>query len=73
MADKEIARKHGSMNAVDYLCQQLGKIDITLPQNLDSSHVVIDRAMDVQSACMLFLSSQIRRENMRLGTVGNVS
>ena len=57
---------------MDYLCQQLGQLDIAndLPDNFDQREVVINRAMDVRSACMLYLALHIRHDATSFGTMG---
>ena len=58
--------------SMDYLCHQLGQLDIAndLPENFDQREVVINRAMDVRSACMLYLASQIHHDATSFGTMG---
>ena len=58
------------MNSLDYLCYQIGQLDIDLPQDLDYRHVVVNRAMDVRSAVMLFLASHIKHDATVFGTAG---
>jgi hypothetical protein len=59
---------------MDYLCQQLGQLDIAsdLPDNFHRREVVINRAMDVRSACMLYLASHIRHDATSFGTMGTI-
>jgi hypothetical protein len=70
IGDKEIARKQNIIKALDYLSAKIGELNINLPQDLDYHHVVINRAMDVRSAALLFLSSHIKHDNTLFGTPG---
>ena len=57
---------------MDYLCQQLEQLDVAsdLPDTFDRREVVINRAMDVRSACMLYLATQISHDATSFGTIG---
>jgi hypothetical protein len=57
---------------LDYLCQQLGELDVTtiLPDDIERRDVVINRAIDVRTACMRYLTSNIRHDATPLGTIG---
>jgi hypothetical protein len=41
-----------------------------LPVDLEQRETIINRAIDVRSASMLYLAVQIRRDAIPLGTVG---
>jgi hypothetical protein len=60
------------MKTLDYLCQQLGELNVTniLPDDVDGGDVVINRAIDVRTACMCYLTSHIRHDATPLGTMG---
>ena len=47
-------RKTEITNTLDYLCQQLGELEVStiLPDDIERREVVINRAIDVRTACM---------------------
>lgn len=73
MADQEIARKSKIAKSFDYLCQQLEALVVAklIPDDVEQCDTVINRAIDVRSACMLYLESHIRHDATLLGTMGN--
>ena len=75
IADKEIARKAEVTKTLDYLCQQLGELNVAtiLPDDVERRDVVINRAIDVRTACMQYLTSHILHDATSLGTFGNIS
>ena len=72
IADKEIARKAQLEDTMDYMCQQLEQLAIVdiLPENLEQRDVVINRAMDVHSASMLFLALSIQHDSTSFSIPG---
>ena len=72
--DKEIASKSEITETLDYLCQQLGELNVAtiLPQDVEQCDVVINRAIDVRTACMRYLASHIHHDATSLGTIGNI-
>ena len=61
---------------MEYICQQFGHLKIVkaVPADLEQ-HVQIrltNRAMDVRSACILYLAAQIKHDKVWLGTIGNI-
>jgi hypothetical protein len=58
--------------SLDYISQQLEQLTIldSLPQDLKQREIVINRAMDVRSASMLFLAVNIRHDSTSLGIPG---
>ena len=70
IADEEIARKRDIIKSLDYLCQKIGDLNINLPKDLDYHYAINNRAMDVRSASMLFLSSRIKHDDNFFGTLG---
>src|SRR5271155_303377 len=56
---------------LDFMVQQLNRLSIveSMPKDVDSA-MVINRALDVRSACMVYLALNIRHEATPLGTVG---
>ena len=61
------------IQTLDYLCQQLGELDVAtiLPDDIERRDVVINRAIDVRTACMRYLTSHIRATPS--GTIGDAS
>jgi len=53
------------------MVQQLDRLRIveSMPEEVDNS-MVVNRALDVRSACMVYLALNIRHEATPLGTVG---
>lgn len=62
------------MQTLDYLCQQLGELDVTtvLPNDVQQRDIVINRAIDVRTACMRYLTSHIRHDATHLGLLGYI-
>jgi hypothetical protein len=60
---------------LDYLCQQLGELDVTtlLPDDVEQRDILINRAIDVRTACMRYLTSHILHDATPGGIIGNVS
>ena len=57
------------------MCQQLEQLAILdiLPDDLEQREFVINRALDVRSAAMLFLATNIRHDSTFLGIPGILS
>jgi len=53
------------------MVQQLDRLSIveSIPEDIDSA-MVVNRALDVRSACLVYLALNIRHEATPLGTVG---
>ena len=68
-------RKTEITNTLDYLCQQLGELEVSniLPDDIEQREVVINRAIDVRTACMRDLGSHIRHDTTHIGIIGNLS
>jgi hypothetical protein len=68
IADKELARKEELSKNLDYICHQVGQLGIvdTIPSDLEQRDVVINRAIDVRSAAMLYLALHIQHDATRL-------
>src|SRR5271154_3566571 len=71
IADKEIAREEEVGEMLDFMVQQLDRLSImeSMPEDVDSA-MVVNRALDVRSACMVYLALNIRHKATPLGTVG---
>lgn len=63
------------MRTLDYLCQQLEQLDVasTLPEGVEQRDIVINRAIDVRTACMQYLASNIRHDAASMGIIGSFS
>ena len=70
ITEKEIARKGNIIKSLDLLSQQVGALNVNIPQDLEYREVVINRAMDVRSASMVFISSLIKYDKTSFGTPG---
>jgi hypothetical protein len=72
IADEEISRKEELGRALDFMSQQLEQLEILdiLPDDLEQREIVINRALDVRSASMLFLAVNIRHDATYFGTIG---
>jgi hypothetical protein len=73
IADREISRRDEVEKKLEYISQQLGQVEIIkqLPdiQNVQTD-ALVNRAMDVVSAALLFLAVHIRHESGRFGIIG---
>jgi hypothetical protein len=54
------------------MCQRLEQLDIIqkLPLDIEDCDSLINRAVDVRSACMLYIASHISHNTTRLGIFG---
>jgi hypothetical protein len=54
------------------MCQQLGQLEIidTLPVDIGKYEAVVNRGLDIRSACMVYLGIHIRHDATPLGNVG---
>jgi len=73
MAEREFARKQDFERTLDCMCQQLGQLRIVdrLPKDLDELEFIVNRAMDVRSAFMVYLGTHIRHQGTSAGTIGS--
>jgi len=69
IAEKEIQRKQEIEDKLDFISQQLGQLRIldSLPRIAVSPDSLLNRAIDVRAACLLFLAIHIHRESQRTG------
>jgi hypothetical protein len=72
IAEREISRKNELEKTLDFMYQQLEQLEIldVLPTDLQQREILINRAMDVRSASMLYLATILRHEATPLGSVG---
>jgi hypothetical protein len=72
IADKEIGRKEELLRNLDYLSQQFAHLELVnvLPDELEQREFVVNRALDVRSASMMYLAVGIRHDATPLGTPG---
>jgi hypothetical protein len=70
--DKELTRKEELTKSLDYICHQVGQLEVVdaIPPDLEQLDIVINRAIDVRSAAMRYLASQIQHDATKLGTTG---
>jgi hypothetical protein len=61
---------------MDYICQQFGHLKIvkSVPSDIrqDDRIRLANRAMDVRSACILYLAAQLKHDKAWLGIIGNI-
>src|SRR5271169_5377492 len=57
---------------LEYLCQQFAHLELVnvLPDDLEQRDFVVNRALDVRSASMMYLAVSIRHDATPLGTPG---
>jgi hypothetical protein len=50
----------------------VGQLDVveTLPADVQRRDAIVNRAMDVRSACMMYLGAHLNHEANRLGLIG---
>lgn len=74
IAERELARENEINNMLDFMCQQLEQFKVIerIPKNIEQRDVLVNRALDVRSACMQYLAANIRHEATFLGTTGTV-
>jgi hypothetical protein len=72
IADKEIGRKEELERTLEYISQQFAQLETVnfLPDDLEQREFVINRAMDVRSASMIYLALSIHHDETSLGTAG---
>jgi len=72
VADREIDREAEIEAQLDYISRQLGQLEVTeeLPNAGVPSHHLIDCAMEVHSAVMIYLAILIRYESRVGGVMG---
>jgi len=60
---------------LDYLCRQLGELDVAtiLPDDIERHDIVLNRAIDFRTACMQYLTVHIHHDATPLGTIGSLS
>lgn len=71
-AELEISRKADIENTLDYISRQLEQIKIVdrLPGGLGQPNELVNRAMDVRSASMKYLTVHIRHMSKSFGVAG---
>ena len=67
-----MARTDELERTLDYMCQQLEQLDIVriLPGDLDEYRSVINRAVDIRSACMVYIACHIQHDQTSFGLLG---
>lgn len=74
ITEQELARQAALEKSLDFMCQQLEQLDIVenLPPNIENKSIVINRAVDIRSACMIYIASHIFCTKPYLGTFGEL-
>jgi len=72
IGEQELLRKEELDKALDYFVQQLEELEVVsvLPDDIDQRDYVLNRALDVRSASMLYLAVHLRHGSTPLGTLG---
>jgi hypothetical protein len=72
IADKEIGRKEELGKTLDYLSHQFAHLELVniLPGDLEQREFLVNRALDVRSASMMYLAVRIRHDATPLGILG---
>lgn len=57
---------------LDFMCQQLEQLRVvgSIPEDLEQHDILVNRALDVRSACMRYLAANIHHDTTFLGTTG---
>lgn len=73
IADCEIARRRDVEKALEFIHRQLQQLEVIneLPDSEVRPTALINRAMDVESAVLTFITVHIRHEGNRLGLIGS--
>jgi hypothetical protein len=72
IAEKELRRKEELDQTLEFIAQLLEHLSVarSLPSDIEQRDSVINRAMDVRSACMVYLAINIRHNATAGGAVG---
>ena len=72
IAEKEIARKRELNATLEHLSKQFAHLELVnvLPDDLEQRDFIVNRALDVRSASMMYLAISIRHDATPLGTPG---
>ena len=65
-------RKRDFETTLDYMCQQLEQLTIIdrLPEDLEQLESLVNRAMDVRTAFMVYLATHMGHDTTPLGNIG---
>jgi hypothetical protein len=57
---------------LEYIRSQVGQLDVVdkIPHDIERRELIINRAMDVRSACMEYLATHLNHEANSLGLIG---
>jgi hypothetical protein len=72
IADKEVSRKEEISKALEVIRNLVGQLDVveSIPTDVERRQSIINRAMDVRSACMSYLGAQLNHQANRLRLLG---
>jgi hypothetical protein len=75
IADKEISRKEDISKSLEDIRNLVGQLDVveSIPARIERRESIINRALDVRSACMVHLAVLLNHEANRLGLVGRLN
>jgi hypothetical protein len=74
IADKEVTRKEEISKALEDIRNLVGQLDVveTIPTTIEHRQSIINRAMDVRSACMSYFGAQLNHQANRLRLFGTL-
>ena len=74
IADQEITRAKELDSMLDFMYQQLEQLRVIdcIPENFEQRDILVNRALDVRSACMRYLAVNICHNATSFGTMGKV-
>ena len=58
---------------LDFMCQELEQLKVidSIPEDFEQRDILVNRALDVRSACMRYLAANICHNATLFGTPGN--
>jgi hypothetical protein len=56
------------------MCNQIAQLDVVeeIPDDIKNRELIVNRALDVRSACMEYLATHLNHEANRLGLIGKL-
>ena len=70
----ELRRQEELTETLDYMCHQLQQLEVVqrLPDDVGDYELIVNRAVDVRSACMLYIAHQILDDRFFLGMTRSI-
>jgi hypothetical protein len=75
IGEEELSRKEELDQVLDYFSQQLEELEVVsvLPDDIEQRDYVLNRALDVRSASMLYLAVHLHHGSTAFGTLGTAT